>query len=116
MAFQRYADRCRHQRALLDEALQNVVAACSAEPSVCQAYVFGSYVTEKIGPTSDLDVLVVRDTDLGIIDRAVDLKRAARSRVNVDLVVVTPYEFANTFPVSSFGRTVLAMAKRIYAA
>jgi len=116
MPLQRYADRCRERRVLLEEALKNVVAACSAEPSVCEAYVFGSYATEKIGPTSDLDVLVIRDTDLGIIDRAVDLKMAARSRVNVDLVVVTPYEFAHTFPASSFGRTVLAMAKRIYAA
>ena len=92
---------------LLDEALQNAVAACHAEPSVCEAYVFGSYALGKIGPTS---------TDLSIIDRAGDLKMAARSRVNVDLVVVTPYELAHTFPASSFGRTVLAMAKRIYAA
>ena len=116
MALKRYADRCEDRRVLLDEALQNVVAACSVEPSVCEAYVFGSYAKKKIGPTSDLDILVVRDTDLGIIDRAVDLKKAARSRVNVDLVVVTPYEFAHTFPASSFGRTVLEMAKRIYAA
>ncbi|GAC1399472.1 MAG: hypothetical protein NVS2B8_16650 [Vulcanimicrobiaceae bacterium] len=115
MPLQRYADRCRDRRILLDEAVQNVVAACRAEPSVREAFVFGSYATEKIGPTSDLDVLVVRETDLGIIDRAVDLKMAARSRVNVDLVVVTPYEYAHTFPASSFGRTVLAMAKRIYA-
>jgi len=43
---------------LLDEALQNVVPACSAEPSFCKAYVFGSYAMEKIDPTSDLDVLV----------------------------------------------------------
>ena len=41
---------------------------------------------------------------------------AALSRVNIDLVVVTPYELVNSFPTSSFGRTVLAMAKRIYAA
>ncbi len=116
MALKRYADRCRDRRVLLDEALQNVVAACRAEPSVREAYVFGSYATEKVGPTSDLDVLVVRDTDLGIIDRAVDLKMAARSRVNIDLVVVTPYEYECTFPTSSFGRMGIAMARRIYAA
>ncbi len=116
MALQRYADRCRDRRVLLDEAMRNVVAVCRAEPSVREAYVVGSYATEKIGPTSDLDVLVVRATDLGIIDRAIDLKMAARSRVSIDLVVVTPYEFECTFPASSFGRTVLAMARRIYAA
>ena len=60
MALQRYADRCRDRRLLLDEAVRNVIAACRAEASVREAFVFGSYATEKIGPTSDLDVLVVR--------------------------------------------------------
>jgi predicted nucleotidyltransferase len=116
MVLKRYADRCLDRRELLDEAVRNVITACRAEASVREAFVFGSYATLQIGPTSDLDVLVVRDTDLGIIDRVIDLKIAALSRVNIDMVVVTPYELANTFSTSSFGRTVLAMAKRIYAA
>ena len=61
-------------------------------------------------------MLVVRDTELGIIDRMIDLRLASLSRVNIDMVVVTPYEFANTFSTSSFGYTVLAMEERIYAA
>ncbi len=85
---------------------------CAAEPSVCEAYVFGSYANEEVGPTSDLDVLVVRETALGIIDRVVDLKMAARSEISIDFVVVTPHELDNNFPTSSFGRTVLASAKR----
>ena len=81
-----------------------------------EAFVFGSCATGAIGPTSDLDILVVRDTDLGIVDRVADLHFAARSEVGIDLIVVTPEELVSTFAASSFGRTVLQNSRRIYAA
>ena len=65
---------------------------------------------------SDLDVLIVRETTLGIVDRVADLPFAARSRVPIDLVVVTPSELISTFAASSFGRTVLEQARLVYAA
>ena len=45
-------------------------------------------------------MLGVRDTKLGIIDRVIDLRLASFPRINIDLVVVTPYEFANVFLTS----------------
>ena len=82
-------DRYLDRRELLDEAVPSVIAACRADAGVREAFVSRSYATFQIGPTSDLDVLVARDTDLGIIDRVIDLKLAALSRVNIDMVVVT---------------------------
>jgi len=90
--------------------------ACAAEPEVREAFVFGSYATGRVGPTSDLDVLVVRETELGIVDRVADLQYAARSATGLDLVVVTPGEYRTTFRASSFGATILSQAIRIYAA
>lgn len=49
--------------------------ACWAEPEVKAAYVFGSYASGEIGPTSDLDVLIVRETDRGPVEH--DLKLAS---------------------------------------
>ena len=69
-----------------------------------------------VGPTSALDVLVGRETELGIIARVADLKLAARGPTAIDVVVVTPGELASTFRSSSFGQTVLRTAKRVYAA
>jgi len=113
---QRYPDRCSERRRLLEVAVERMIAACRAEPEVREAFVFGSFAAGAIGPTSDLDVLVVRETGLGIVDRVADLKLAARSPVGIDLVVITPDELRTTFAASSFGRTVLQSAKRIYAA
>ena len=67
-----------------------------------------------VGPTSDLDVLVIRETELGIVERVADLKLGMRGPV--DLVVITPQERVSTFAASSFGRTVLSTARRVYAA
>ena len=113
---QRYAERCAERRAGLTAALERLVAACRAEPEVREAYVFGSYATGTVGPTSDLDVLVVRETQLGVVERVADLKLAARGPVAIDVIVVTPGEMSSTFRASSFGRTVLETAKRVYAA
>lgn len=116
MALQLYADRCAERRRLLDEAVVRVIAVCGAHPEVRAAYAFGSYARGIVGPRSDLDVLVVRETDLGIVDRVADLAFELRGPVRVDLVVVTPEEWRTTFPASSFGRTVLAQARQIHAA
>ncbi len=116
MPLQRYADRCAQRRLLLATALQRVVAVCRAESEVLEAYVFGSYAAGTVGPTSDLDVLVVRETKLGTVDRVADLKLASRGAVGIDFVVITPEEYRSTFRSSSFGHTVLRSAKRVYAA
>ncbi len=116
MALQRYADRCNARRVLLGVALERVVAALKLEPEVRAAFVFGSFATDRVGPLSDLDVLVVRDTTLGIVDRVADLKLAARGPVPLDLIVVTPEELETTFGRSSFGATILRTGQLIYAA
>ncbi len=116
MPLRLYAERVAERRVLLAAALDRVVAACRAEPEVREAFVFGSYATGRIGPQSDLDVLIIRETQLGIVDRVADLKYAARSPLGIDLVVVTPQEYRTTFRASSFGATVLAQAVRVFAA
>lgn len=116
MALQHYAVRCEERRRLLHDALERVLNACRAQPEVREAYVFGSYGSGLIGPTSDLDVLIVRETDLGPVDRVADLKLASRGRVGIDLVVVTPQEYRTTFGASSFGRSIIGTARRVYAA
>ncbi len=116
MPLKRYAVRCDERRGVLAAALERVLAVCRDEPEVREAFVFGSFAMGRIGPTSDLDVLVVRETTLGAVDRVADLALALRAPAAVDLIVVTPSELASTFAASSFGRTVLGQARRIYAA
>ena len=111
-----FAERVAARRALLSRGIDRFVAICRELPDVRAVYVFGSYAVDGVRPRSDLDLLVVRDTTVRRIDRDLDLRLAFDVPVGIDVVVVTPDEFANRLPKTGFGRTILAQAKAVYAA
>ncbi len=112
-----YDERSKARRVELEVALAEVVRVAKGFPDVRAVYVFGSLGRGDVGPTSDLDVLVVRETELRGARRAIDFAEATTAVVvPLDLVVVTPAEFRDSLPVSSFGRTILRDARRVDAA
>lgn len=111
----RYEDRCRIQQELLDKAAAEVVAICSLLSDVRAAYVYGSYARGTVGPMSDLDVLIVRETNLPRFQREDDIRLRLRTPVGFDLLVVRPDEFSHAMPSNSVGRGILSEAKLIYA-
>ncbi len=88
----------------------------SAKLDVRAVYAFGSFALERVGPRSDLDLLVVRETAVRGIERGTDLAAATDLGVALDLIVVTPYEYRERLPQTSFGRTILSSARSVYAA
>jgi len=112
-----YEERSKARRVELESALAEFVRVAMGFPDVSAVYVFGSLGRGEVGPTSDLDVLVVRETEMQGARRAIDLAEATTAvLVPLDLVVVTPAEFRDSLPVSSFGRTILRDARRVDAA
>jgi predicted nucleotidyltransferase len=53
---------------------------------------FGSTARNEAGLTSDLDLLIVWDTDLPFLERTAALYRVLQPQVAVDLLVYTPEE------------------------
>jgi predicted nucleotidyltransferase len=51
---------------------------------------FGSTARDEAGLTSDLDLLIVWDTDLPFLERTAALYRTLQPQVAVDLLVYTP--------------------------
>lgn len=111
-----YAERCARRRAVLDAAAAELVAICNRLTDVRAVYVYGSYAGATVGPWSDLDVLIVRDTTLRRMQRDEDIRRAMTVAVGCDILVVTPEEFREILPGTSMGRSILAQAKLLYAA
>lgn len=111
-----YAERCIARRTVLEAALERFVDMCRARPDVVAVMVFGSLGSGRVGPRSDLDFLVVRETTIRGIERAADLAVAADLGVEHDLIVVTPTELRDALPTTSFGRTLLQTARTVYAA
>lgn len=111
----RYEDRCRIQQELLDKAAAEVITICSLLADVRAAYVYGSYARGEVGPMSDLDVLIIRETNLPRFQREDDIRLRLRTPVGFDLLVVRPDEFNNAMPSNSVGSRILSEAKQIYA-
>lgn len=103
----RYEDRCRLRLAELDAAAQELVSVCAQLGDVRAIYAFGSYAKRMVGPESDLDALIIRDTSLPRADRERDIRLAMTAVIGFDFLVVRPDEYEQVLPTTSFGRDIL---------
>ena len=110
-----YRERSARQRALLREALEEICRFASRTPSIRRIFVFGSFAKNAVGPTSDLDLLVIRETNASRWERSADIERTVRLRVGLDITVVTPEEYRDVLPTTTFGATILAESVLAYA-
>ena len=111
----RYEDRCRLRKQLLDEAAAELIHAVQQVEGVLAVYAYGSYARGVIGPDSDFDALIVRETDLPRLQREDDIRSRLRSTCCFDLLVLRPDEYAHQLPANSVGRGILAEAKLLCA-
>ncbi len=111
-----YRDRLAQRQEALGRGVARLVEICATLPDVRAAYAFGSYARGTVRLRSDLDILVVRETQLRRADRDLDIRRAFDVSVGLDLIVVTPAEYADVLATTAIGRTILAESVAIYAA
>jgi len=78
----------------LEKTLQQIVARLSVMPEVERVSIFGSYARGRADLFTDLDILVVMDTDQPFPDRMRTLYRLLAAPVDMDLVCYTPREFS----------------------
>lgn len=57
------------------------------------AYIFGSFLTDKFDSQSDLDLIIITNTEKSFFDRAADFSDIQDLEIPVDLFVYTPAEF-----------------------
>lgn len=104
--------RERHLAAL-ERTLNTLVAQLSAMPAVHQVILFGSYAAGRRDLLTDLDLLVVMETSLDFVSRAVDLMQRLHIEAPVDLLVYTPEEMERMRD-RPFLRHALATGKALY--
>ncbi len=86
-------DRQR-RRALLEAELQRYLALLEKHYNPEKILLFGSMVKdEEIKEWSDLDLVIIKETDQRFLDRTKEVMRLLRPRVGVDILVYTPQEF-----------------------
>ena len=81
---------------LVDVVKNRILEMCNPE----KIYIFGSVSRHEAGPDSDIDVLIVMETDLQYFTRPVEFYRAfTRMRIFPDIIVVTPSEVEKALKV-----------------
>ncbi len=83
--------RERHVRALQRD-LESVVDQLKRMPEVHKVILFGSYAAGRRDLLTDLDLMVVMDSELDFVSRNVELARRIRANVALDLIAFTPEE------------------------
>ena len=79
---------------LLRAELDRMRALLAHVPGIRQVTVFGSMAAGTVSAWSDLDVMVVQQTDQPFIERAAALARLVRPQVGIQFLVYTPQELS----------------------
>ena len=97
---------------LLQEITQRIVEGFNPEKVI----LFGSQVAGTSRADSDIDLLVIMDSQLSALQRAVEVKRACRPRyVSMDVLVRTPEELTTRLQQGNlFLRQILEQGRVLY--
>jgi len=110
----RYEARCRLQKEKLDAAVRELVLVCGKVGGILEIYAFGSYARDSVAAESDLDALIIRETEERRVRREDDIRALLRAPVDFDLLVITPYERIHVLPQNPMGRHILAEARLLH--
>lgn len=109
----RLAEKRAEYRGALAEAVEAIVAALADRPEVRQAILFGSYASGRADLFTDLDILIVMESEQDFVSRTADMYRYLAVPVDMDLLVYTPEELARSRD-RGFVRKALAEGSVIY--
>jgi predicted nucleotidyltransferase len=81
------------RQAKLQEALAGIVRTLLREYHPDKIVLFGSMASAEVHEWSDLDLVIIKDTDLPFVQRGVEVALLCHARIGVDYLVYTPAEF-----------------------
>lgn len=106
--------RAEREDALRAE-LQRIVSVLR-DLGALKVILFGSAARDEIRASSDLDLIVVIETDEPFLDRFLSLRQAIKPQVTCDILVYTPEEFQQMPSQSLVVRQALREGKVLYEA
>ncbi len=91
----RILERSRPASSILDfdpAVIRERIRSILFTKGIREAYLFGSFAEGKCGPWSDLDLVIVHETDRPFIERPLDFTELQDLGFPVDILVYTPEE------------------------
>lgn len=101
----------------MERSLEHTVAVLIKEYKPQRILLFGSLATGQVNETSDLDLLIVKDTSLSFYERLREVALICRSAVGADLLVYTADELEQASRENRFFREeILGKSREVYRA
>ena len=102
---------------LLERSLERTVAVLTNEYKPQRILLFGSLATGEVNETSDLDLLIIKDTPLPFYERLREVALLCPLVVGADLLVYTPDEVEQASRENRFFREeILGKSREVYHA
>ncbi|MBI1929194.1 nucleotidyltransferase domain-containing protein [Candidatus Poribacteria bacterium] len=98
---------------MLDEQLPQIVSAIIREYNPEKIILFGSLATGTTGEWSDIDLLVIKETDQKFFDRLNEIARKCDNQVGMDCLVYTPREYEQESAENPFFREEIVKKGRV---
>jgi predicted nucleotidyltransferase len=103
------------RRALLERELNRWLPLLIAHEQPDKIILFGSYCADQVGEWSDLDLVIIKETQAPFLNRTRQVLELLKPQVGVDVLVYTPKEFEQLSHERAFvRREILNKGKKIY--
>jgi predicted nucleotidyltransferase len=104
-----------HRKRILEQELERFLVLLAKHPDIERVIVFGSIVTGQIHLWSDLDLVVIQQTDLPFLRRVRQMRDWLHPIVGTDILVYTPNEFEHLTRERAFVREeIVKRGKVVY--
>lgn len=108
--------RSESRKEVLCSELERIIGILRGkDKDIERIILFGSLARDDVGPASDIDLILVQNTDKRFLDRLDEIYRAIEPRVGLDVLVYTPAEFESMKENNSFVRKALSEGRVLYA-
>ncbi len=101
------------RRDLLQNELVAFTEAVKSHYHPEKIIVFGSFAADKVTENSDLDVIVVAESDQDFWSRLSDLSRYCSHRVGMDVLFYTPREYHDLVEKRTFFRDEISSKGKV---
>jgi predicted nucleotidyltransferase len=104
-----------NRRELLEVELNRYLALLAEQYRPQKVLLFGSVAVDETGEWSDLDLVIIKETNRRFLDRIKEVMQLLRPRVGVDILVYTPAEFEQLSRERAFVRDeIVGKGKVLY--
>lgn len=108
-------ENAAQRRAVLEAELARYVQLLREQYAPQRILLFGSLISGEIREWSDIDLVIIKETERQFLDRTREVLQLLRPQVGVDILVYTPDEFDQLVQQRAFVRDeIVGKGKVLY--